>query len=121
MNVTGPYRWLVNIDLGNGLVPLDNKPLPEPVLMSQCFAKWCGFDRRFLFSVVVIIKHNQTDLVIHSDDFNCGIQHYTVVSGRKNWCMKVEQSGILKNLYVYGLLVCKFTARNAKQSMIILL
>ena len=30
--VTRPYRWLVNIGLGNGLVPSGNKPLPEPML-----------------------------------------------------------------------------------------
>ena len=32
MNTTRPYWWQVNIGLGNGLVPSDNKPLPEPML-----------------------------------------------------------------------------------------
>ena len=29
---TTPHWWLVNIGLGNGLVPSGNKPLPERVL-----------------------------------------------------------------------------------------
>ena len=29
---TKPYRWLVNIGSGNGLVPSDTKPLPELIL-----------------------------------------------------------------------------------------
>ena len=32
MNATRPYWWWVNIGSGNGLVPSDNKPLPEPML-----------------------------------------------------------------------------------------
>ena len=29
----GPYFWLVNIGLGNGLMPSGNKPLPEPMVI----------------------------------------------------------------------------------------
>ena len=32
MNVTGPYWWLTNIALGDGLVPWGKKPLPEQLL-----------------------------------------------------------------------------------------
>ena len=32
MNDTEPCWWEVNIGSGNGLVPLGNKPLPEPML-----------------------------------------------------------------------------------------
>ena len=32
IDATGPYWWSVNLGSGNGLVPLDNKPLPEPML-----------------------------------------------------------------------------------------
>ena len=28
---TGLYSWYVNIDSGDGLEPLGNKPLPEPM------------------------------------------------------------------------------------------
>ena len=31
-SIARPYRWLVNIGSGNGLVPSGNKPLPEPML-----------------------------------------------------------------------------------------
>ena len=34
VNATRPHWWLVNVGSGNGLVPLGNKPLPEP-LMTQ--------------------------------------------------------------------------------------
>ena len=32
MNVTGPYLWYISIGSGNGLVPLGNKQLHEPML-----------------------------------------------------------------------------------------
>ena len=32
VNATWPHRWLCNISSGNGLVPSDNKSLPEPML-----------------------------------------------------------------------------------------
>ena len=35
-----PYWWEVNIVSGNGLVPLGNKPLPEPMLTQIFVAKW---------------------------------------------------------------------------------
>ena len=34
------YWWYVNIDSGNGLVPSDNKPLPDPNLTQSYVAKW---------------------------------------------------------------------------------
>ena len=32
MNVTEAYRWQVNTDSGNGLLPDGNKPLPQPIV-----------------------------------------------------------------------------------------
>ena len=32
MDFTGSYWWWINVGSGNGLVPLGNKPLPEPML-----------------------------------------------------------------------------------------
>ena len=48
MNVTGPCWWLVSIGSGNGSVPSDNKPLPEPMLfnhqrVSVAFTKWQSY------------------------------------------------------------------------------
>ena len=40
MNVTGLHWWSVNIGSGNGLVPLGNKPLPEPMLTQIYVAIW---------------------------------------------------------------------------------
>ena len=40
MNVSGLYWWSVNIGSGNGLVPSDNKPLPEPMLTRISVAIW---------------------------------------------------------------------------------
>ena len=40
MNFTGPYWWLVNIGLGNGLVPSGNKPLPVLMLTQLNVATW---------------------------------------------------------------------------------
>ena len=40
MNALEPYWWYVNIGTGNGLVPLGNKPLPEPVLTKISNAIW---------------------------------------------------------------------------------
>ena len=31
MNAKGPYWWKVNIGSGNGMMPSDNKPFPEPM------------------------------------------------------------------------------------------
>ena len=35
MNNNGPYWCYVNSGSGNGLVPSDNKPLPEPILIQN--------------------------------------------------------------------------------------
>ena len=43
MNVTGLHWWSVNIASGNGLVPSDNKPLPEQMLTQISVAIWCHF------------------------------------------------------------------------------
>ena len=40
MDATEPYWWQVNIRKGNSLAPLDNKPLPEPVLVRILNAIW---------------------------------------------------------------------------------
>ena len=40
MNVTGPYRWSVNIGSGNGLVPSGNNSLPEQMLTQIYVAIW---------------------------------------------------------------------------------
>ena len=40
MNVTGPYRWWVNIDLSEGFVPLGNKLLTEQMLTRTYGAVW---------------------------------------------------------------------------------
>ena len=40
MNATEPYWWYVNIGSGNGLVPTDNKQLPEPVLAKISNVIW---------------------------------------------------------------------------------
>ena len=43
INITGPYRWKVNIGPGNGSLPPGVKPLPEPML-TQIYitmAIWC--------------------------------------------------------------------------------
>ena len=37
---TRDYWWKVNIGAGNGLVPLDNEPLPEPMLTKIYVAIW---------------------------------------------------------------------------------
>ena len=37
---TSMMWWLVNIGLGNGLVPSGTKPLPEPVLIKIVDAMW---------------------------------------------------------------------------------
>ena len=49
MNVTGSYWWCVNFGSGYGLVPLGNKPLPEPLLADHnhffnlCQARYIRF------------------------------------------------------------------------------
>ena len=40
MNVDQAYWWYVNICSGNGLVPLGNRPLPEPMLTKINDAAW---------------------------------------------------------------------------------
>ena len=40
INVTGLHWWSVDIGSGNGLVPLANKPLPEPMLTQISVAIW---------------------------------------------------------------------------------
>ena len=40
VDVTGPYRWYVNIGSGNGLLALDNKALPGLMLTKMCVAIW---------------------------------------------------------------------------------
>ena len=40
VNATRHRWWLVNTGLGNGLVPLGNKPLPEPILTQICIVIW---------------------------------------------------------------------------------
>ena len=40
VDATGPYSWYVNIGLGDGLVPLGNKPLPKPVLTKISDTIW---------------------------------------------------------------------------------
>ena len=34
------FPYLVNLGLGNGLVPSDNKPLPGPILTNQFGTIW---------------------------------------------------------------------------------
>ena len=41
VTATRSYLWLVNIGLGNGLVPWGNKPLPEPMLTNLFDVIWC--------------------------------------------------------------------------------
>ena len=38
--ITGLQWWLVNISLGNRLMPSGNKPLPEPMLTKICVTIW---------------------------------------------------------------------------------
>ena len=40
MNATRPHWYLVNIGLGNGLVPSGNNPLPEPMLTQIYIVIW---------------------------------------------------------------------------------
>ena len=40
MNASGPYRWQVDIGLGNGLVASDTKPLSEPMLAKFCVVQY---------------------------------------------------------------------------------
>ena len=40
INATRTYWWQVNIGSGNGLVPLGNKPSPEPMLTQIYIANW---------------------------------------------------------------------------------
>ena len=41
MSATNHHWWLINIGSGNGLLPLGNQPLPEPVLTQMYVAVWC--------------------------------------------------------------------------------
>ena len=49
-------EWQVNIGSGNGLVPLGNKPLPEPMLTQKRAAIWCNWAilSWYIFSYVII-------------------------------------------------------------------
>ena len=40
VNAARPRWWLVNIGAGDGLVPLGNKPLSEPMLTQISVAIW---------------------------------------------------------------------------------
>ena len=40
LNIFEPNWWSTNIGSGNGLVPLGNKPLPDPVLTQICVTTW---------------------------------------------------------------------------------
>ena len=39
-NVTRSHWWVVSIGSGNGLLPLGNKPLPEPMMTQICVTIW---------------------------------------------------------------------------------
>ena len=71
MNSPYPHWWEGNISAGNGLLPWDYKPLPEPVLTKICVAK-C----KWLHQSTMLYRPS----MLHSFVGHCVMSHLIVVT-----------------------------------------
>ena len=65
MNTTEPHKWEVNNCSGNGLVPSDNKPLPEPVLTQNTRPQWVNVKSGHVIFPPILWPSNVVSLLTH--------------------------------------------------------